>query len=101
MLVATAQRARQVRRTASAGDIALLLFSVFEGSVRYWMHQATPVAEEGLAVLRRLVRMQLRSFLADDGLVGTDGDTLARNGRARSPRASRSDMRAAALGKKQ
>jgi len=101
MLVATAQRARQVTRSASAGDIALLLFSVFEGSVRYWMHQASPVAEEGLAVLRRLVRMQLRSFLADDGLVGTDGDTLALNGRAGSPREKRADMGAAALGKKQ
>ena len=100
MLVATAQRARQVTRTASAGDIALLLFSVFEGSVRYWMHQATPVAEEGLAVLRRLVRTQLRSFLADDGRAATDADTLARNGRAGSPRARRADKGAPALGKK-
>ncbi len=101
MLVATAQRARQVTRSASAGDIALLLFSVFEGSVRHWMHQATPVAGEGLVLLRRLVRMQLRSFLATDGLVGTHGDTLAPNGRAGSPRTKRVDMGAAALGKKQ
>lgn len=62
-VVATARLKRQLTRSASAADISALLFSVFESSVRDWMAEETPVADAGLATLRRRVRLQLRAFV--------------------------------------
>jgi AcrR family transcriptional regulator len=62
-LVESGQRDGQLAAAASATDIAALLFSVFESSVRYWMHEETPAADEGLATLRRRLEMLLQAFV--------------------------------------
>jgi len=64
-VVAAAQREGQLASSASPEDIAALLFFVFEGSVRYWMHEEQPEVEAGLATLRRRLEMQLRAFVPE------------------------------------
>jgi AcrR family transcriptional regulator len=61
-VVAAAQREGQLASSASAEDIAALLFFVFEGSVRSWMHEEEPEVETGLSTLRKRLSMQLRAF---------------------------------------
>lgn len=64
-VVAAAREKGELARSASAADVSALLFSVFESSVRDWMREEAPVASEGLATLRRRVRLQLRAFALD------------------------------------
>ncbi len=64
-MVAAAQREGQLASSASPEDIAALLFFVFEGSVRYWMHEEQPEVEAGIATLRRRLEMQLRAFVPE------------------------------------
>ncbi len=56
-VVESGQRDGQLAAAASASDIAALLFSVFESSVRHGMLGETPAADEGLATLHRRLKM--------------------------------------------
>jgi len=78
-VVAAARARGELTRSASAADISALLFSVFESSVRDWMREEAPVASDGLATLRRRVRLQLRAF-APDGAPALDVERALRRG---------------------
>jgi AcrR family transcriptional regulator len=65
-VVAAAREKGELTRSASAADMSALLFSAFESAVRDWMREETPAASEGLATLRRRVRLQLRAFVPGD-----------------------------------
>ncbi len=65
-VVAAAREKGELTRSAAAADMSALLFSAFESAVRDWMRDETPVASEGLATLRRRVRLQLRAFVPGD-----------------------------------
>lgn len=57
--IATAQQAGQIVRGEPPEMIARLLFFIYSASVRWWIAVDDPQAEEGLAELRRLLRLQM------------------------------------------
>lgn len=79
-VVAAARERGELARSASAVDMSALLFSAFESSVRDWMREEAPVASEGLAILRRRVKLQLRAF-APGGAPALAGERAPRRGR--------------------
>ena len=62
-VVASARARRLLTRSASTADMSALLFSAFASSVRGWLLEETPVASEGLATLRRRLKLLLRAFV--------------------------------------
>ncbi|MFN8095792.1 MAG: TetR/AcrR family transcriptional regulator [Vicinamibacteria bacterium] len=65
-VVAAARERGDLARSASAADLSALLFAAFESAVRDWMREEAPVAGDGLATLRRRVRLLLRAFVSAD-----------------------------------
>jgi len=98
-VVESGQRDGQLVAAAPATDIAALLFSVFESSVRYWMHEETPVADEGLATLHRRLKMLLHAFVPGECPAAKNDRSTKRSRFARSQRSTRRSAGTAARGK--
>jgi AcrR family transcriptional regulator len=79
-VVAAAREKGELTRIASEADMVSLLFSAFESSVRDWMREKAPVAGEGVATLRRRVRLQLRAFVPE-GTRAHEAERPPRDGR--------------------
>jgi AcrR family transcriptional regulator len=99
-VVAAAQRSQQLGTSASAADIAALLFFVFEGSVRHWMHREKPVARAGLATLRRRLKLQLQAFAPDGRPAAPTDGSQERRGFERRTRSTHQAPGTAPRGKK-
>ena len=100
-VVETGQKDGQLEASASAADIAALLFSIFESSVRYWMHEERPMAAEGLATLRRRLKLLFPAFAPGGCPAAKDDPSPASRSVARSLRTPRHSARARAVGKKE
>lgn len=72
-LVASAQREGRIRGTESPSFIALSIFFLYAGAVRYWIAADRPNPAKGIAELRRMLEMHL------------SGLTLPARGRAARP----------------
>ena len=84
-LVERGQQDGQITRAASSADISALLFSLFASSVRSWMIEDTPVVEEGLATLRRRLRLMLRAVVPTHARAATPQRSSTRGRAARTP----------------
>ena len=62
-LVSQAQRARQLRRSADPALVALGIFFLYSGSVRWWIAADRPDPKVGIAALRRLLELNLAGVL--------------------------------------
>jgi AcrR family transcriptional regulator len=62
-LVASAQQAGRLRTDADAGFIALSLFFLYSGAVRYWIAGDRPNPRKGVEELRRMLELHLRSLV--------------------------------------
>ena len=58
-LVAAAQRSGRLRAAGSPAFIALSLFFLYSGAVRYWIAADRPNPRRGIAVLKRMIAMHL------------------------------------------
>jgi AcrR family transcriptional regulator len=58
-MVKTAKRTRQIRSDEDATLIARHIFFVFAGAVRWWIAGRRPDPREGLAELKRLLKLQI------------------------------------------
>ena len=73
-LVASAQRKGQVRTDEDPSFVALSIFFLYAGAVRYWIAAERPNPRKGIDELQRMLDMHLRSL------------TLAPQGRTSRPR---------------
>ncbi|MGB7543836.1 MAG: TetR/AcrR family transcriptional regulator, partial [Burkholderiales bacterium] len=58
-LVANAQREQRVRGDVDAGFIALSIFFVYAGAVRWWIADDKPGAKAGIAELKKLLQLHI------------------------------------------
>jgi hypothetical protein len=61
-MVKAAQRTRQIRSNEDANVIARHIFFVFAGAVRWWIAGRRPDPREGLADLKRLLKLQINGL---------------------------------------
>jgi AcrR family transcriptional regulator len=74
-LVRRSQAGGHLARDASSSDIAAMLFSVYESSVRSWLADDTPSVTGGLTTLRRRLAFLLRAFVPMNQLAAMDGSS--------------------------
>ncbi len=58
-LVANAQRDKHIRGDVDAGFIALSVFFIYAGAVRWWIADDKPTAKTGIAELKRLLQLHI------------------------------------------
>jgi AcrR family transcriptional regulator len=58
-LVANAQRDKHIRGDIDAGFIALSVFFIYAGAVRWWIADDKPTAKTGIAELKRLLQLHI------------------------------------------
>jgi AcrR family transcriptional regulator len=67
-LVRRGQADGDISGNASSSDIAAMLFSIYESSVRGWLDENPPSVAKGLTTLRRRLALLLRAFVPIDQL---------------------------------
>jgi AcrR family transcriptional regulator len=82
-VVRAAQRDRQIRSEEDARHIALLIFFVFAGALRWWIANPRPDPRKGLADLKRLFELQI------NGLRSSPATNTSSAGRTRISATSR------------